>query len=62
MSDKQLPFTVVEKDDRKSPLQSNQATRCDHDRAYKSEAYPTSGITYVCADCGFKSSHPRDLD
>lgn len=55
------PFELVSKDKRRSPLRENHPTRCDHNRAYKSDSYPTSGPTFVCADCGFKSSYPEDL-
>lgn len=56
------PFELVEKHKRRSPLRAKHPTRCDHNRAYKSDNYPTSGPTFVCADCGRKSSYPEDLE
>jgi hypothetical protein len=57
-----MPFEIVPKEERKSPLQSNQATRCSHDRAYTSEKFPVPGTRYICADCGLGSQWPRDLE
>jgi len=57
-----MPFEIVPKEKRKTPLQENSPTRCSHDRAYTSEKYPVSGTRYICADCGFGSQFPRDLE
>jgi hypothetical protein len=59
MSD--LPFEVVEKSERRTPLQRNKPTRCDHPKAYTSDKYPASGTRYICTECGFGSTFPRDL-
>ena len=58
----EMPFEIVSKDERKSPLQSNAATRCDHERAYTSDKFPVANTRYICADCGFGSTWPRDLE
>lgn len=57
-----LPFVVVDKDTQRTPLKRLSPAGCRHTRAYVSNAYPTSGPTYVCADCGSKTSYPSDLD
>lgn len=57
-----MPFEVVSKDERKSPLKQTQATRCDHPRAYASDKFPVSGTRYICTECGFGSQWPRDLE
>lgn len=56
------PFEVVDKSERRSPLKENSATRCDHDRAYKTDKFPTSGPRFICVDCGFGSCYPEDLE
>lgn len=58
----EMPFEIVPRDERKTPLQSKHPTRCDHPTAYTSEKYPTSGTRYICTECGFGSGWPRDLD
>ena len=58
----EMPFQIVSKSERKSPLKQNQATRCSHDRVYTSEMYPVSTTRYICAYCGFGSQWPRDLE
>ena len=55
------PFELVDRDERKSPLQSNAATRCDHPKAYTSDKYAGSRTRYICAECGHGSTFPRDL-
>jgi hypothetical protein len=56
------PFELVEKSDRRTPLQEKHPTRCDHDRAYETDKYPPSGTAYVCADCGSVTQWPRDWE
>ena len=55
------PFEVVSKEERKSPLKEKNATRCDHPRAYTSDKYPAHGTRYICTECGYGSTFPRDL-
>jgi len=57
-----MPFEIVSKDERKSPLKSKQATRCEHPRAYTSDKFPAKGTRYICTECGFGSTWPRDLE
>ena len=59
MSD--LPFKVVEKSERRSPLQELHPRDCTHDNVYTSDKYPASGTRYICVDCGRGTAHPRDL-
>jgi len=55
------PFDLVAKDNRLSPLRANNPTRCQHNKAYKTTDYPTSGPTWVCADCHKVTDYPEDL-
>lgn len=61
MNTNSLPFEVVEKEDRLSPLQELYPTQCPHDRAYQTDAKPASGTHWVCADCGHCSTFVRDF-
>jgi len=56
------PFETVGKDAIRSPLQRFKSSRCDHARAYKTDAYPTAGPTWVCVDCHRITDYPEDLD
>jgi len=56
------PFEQVDKSKRKSPLHQINSRDCDHEKAYKTDAYPTFGPTWVCVDCGKVTSYPEDLD
>jgi len=56
------PFEIVSKDERKPPLQQSKATRCDHPTVYTSEKYPATGTRYICTECGFGSTFPRDFE
>ena len=58
----EYPFELVEKSERRTPLQSNKPTRCDHPKAYASDKYPAAGTRYICTECGFGSAFPRDLE
>jgi len=57
----QLPFTIVDRSDRKSPLQQHNPTKCKHRRAYATDKKWAPGTHWVCADCGHCSKFPRDL-
>ena len=59
MSD--LPFDIVDRSERKSPLQQRSATRCDHPAAYTSDKFAGPRTRYICVECGFGSTFPRDL-
>lgn len=56
------PFELVDKSERRSPIRQLRSKHCDHNRAYKTDAYPTAGQTWVCVDCGSKTSYPEDLE
>ena len=58
----EMPFEVVSKDERLSPLKQGKATRCDHEKAYGSDKYPVKDTRYICIYCGFGSTWPRDLE
>jgi len=55
------PFKQVGKSKRKSPLRQINSHDCDHKQAYKTDAYPTSGPTWVCVNCGKITDYPEDL-
>lgn len=57
-----MPFEVVPKEERKSPLKQTKPTQCEHPRAYASDKYPVSDTRYICTECGFGSQWPRDLE
>jgi len=57
-----MPFEIVPKEERKSPLKQRSATRCSHPRAYASDKFPVSSTQYICTECGFGSQWPRDLE
>jgi len=57
-----MPFELVDESQEKTPLQQIDATRCNHDKAYKSDKMPVYGYHYICVNCGFKSKFPRDLE
>lgn len=57
-----MPFELVSKDKRLSPLKQCSPTRCDHEKAYASDKYPVSDTRYICIYCGFGSTWPRDLE
>lgn len=56
------PFEIVAKAERRSPLKRLHPKACNHDRAYKTDAYPTSGPTFVCVDCHRTTDYPADLE
>jgi len=57
-----MPFEIVSKDERRSPLQENQPRNCEHEKAYASDKYPVANTRYICVDCGSGSTWPRDLE
>lgn len=58
----ELPFEVVDKSERRSPLQELHPRDCNHKHAYTSEKYPASGTRYICVDCSKGSAFARDLE
>lgn len=61
VSNMDRPFELVDKSERKSPLRQINSRDCDHPKAFKTDAYPTAGPTWVCTECDKKSSYPEDL-
>ena len=57
-----MPFEVVSKDERLSPLQQANVRDCDHEKAYASDKYPVANTRYICIYCGKGSTWPRDLE
>jgi hypothetical protein len=60
MDDKH-PFEIVDRAERRTPLQELNARDCMHTHVFTSDSYPASGTRYICVDCGFGSGYPRDL-
>lgn len=56
------PFELVDRSERRSPLRQSRSGDCDHERAFKTDSYPTIGPTWVCVDCDKKTDYPEDLE
>jgi hypothetical protein len=55
------PFALVDKSERKPPLRRSNPRDCAHPKAYKTDAHPTAGPSWVCTECGRITSYPEDL-